>query len=141
MVNNPIQKDLARLGIPIPDLPRIPKLPFPTPLSDNPTTPFETLTSIPSQISDFTSNLVEKVEQLPLQALEDVSVFTSNTLRLPQEAIDQVASMPQKLISSINPKNLGALVEGMFDNLQFRNISPSEFQQRTRTFNDFIPFT
>lgn len=140
MPNNPLQRDLARIGIPFPDFPLPPKLPVPPPLAENPSTPLEALTAVPTQAADTVVIIINTLLTLPLKVAEDGSVLVSNVLSLPEQAVREVIVAPKQVINTVAPKNLGALIQGLLQNLQFQKVSPAEFQQRLRTITDIIPF-
>ncbi|KKK78589.1 hypothetical protein LCGC14_2842080 [marine sediment metagenome] len=145
MPENPIAKDLKRLGIPLPSLPRLqlPRVPAPPGLqrpAGAPSTPLESVAALPGTVRDTLQTGLDTLAEIPNTLATDALTLANNLLSLPGMALQEALRVPGDLIEKLSPPNVQSLVDGLKTNLDFRGVTPAEFQQRARTVTDFIPF-
>ncbi len=143
---NVIVKDLSRLGIPLPamlrlpQIPHVPALPGLTRPVGAPSTPLESVAALPDTLRDTLQTGVDTIAALPNTLATDVTLLLNNVVALPGVAIQEVLRLPGDLIDKVAGENIKALIDGLKTNLDFKDVTPAEFQQRARTITDFIPF-
>jgi hypothetical protein len=138
--SDPIYRDLQRLGFNPPPPPRLPDLPPVERPVQNPTTPLELAANLPAELRDNAQQLIDAANEIPEVLTRTAVTALTNVGRLPAGLINEVIGLPCQLVERLAPENVNTLVDGLVNQLEFRNVSPAEFQTRVRTFTDVVPF-
>jgi hypothetical protein len=138
--NDPLYRDLRRLGFDPPPPPRLPDLPPVERPVPYPTTPLELAANLPAELRDSAQQLIDAANQIPEVLSRTAVTALVNVGRLPAGLVQEAVAVPAGLVERLSPDNVGTLVNGLVQQLEFRNVSPAEFQTRVRTFTDVIPF-
>lgn len=134
--NNPLQRDLERVGL------RLPALPFPAGNGGNagdPRTPPELIQRLPNEVSETVQTGLRLVSELPGQLAEDLTVAVSNLVRLPRELGQELFQTPGMLAQRLAPSNINQALATIRDSSDFKGATdPRQLREKMRTITDVI---
>lgn len=133
-----VQRDLQRLtgaaALPLP-------LPMPQNRTsvDEPRTPGELLSNVPSEVAQTAQAGADMLVNLPGRLIEDLTLALNNLIRVPREVGQELVQTPGKLAQRLAPSNINKALETIRESADFKNVkNPRELREKMRTITDVV---